>query len=314
MLLILTSKEDLTADFLIVDLVRRKLPYFRLNVEDLVPGEFLFEADNSAVLRKIVLGNKELDLSLVTAVWYRRAIHPIPPAYLSQSEKAFIAGEFRHLVMGLVLNPEILWVNPIDKVSVAENKLLQLRVARKIGFRIPKTLISSDVMKLRDFAAANAAGTICKPIFHGLFFDGVDRYSIYTRRVTPESFQSEEADIGPVLLQEEIPRKCDVRVTYIGRECFVAEVHGAPGIVDWRDPDLAVRFLPSSIGPDLDAMCRAMLDELGLIYGAFDFIETKDGELVFLEVNPTGEWAWLEDKVGFPMRNAFSELFFGAQK
>ena len=54
-----------------------------------------------------------------------------------------------------------------------------------------------------------------------------------------------------------------------------------------------------------------MLQTLGLVYGAFDFIRTPRGEDVFLEVNPTGEWAWLENSLGFPMRDAFVELFYG---
>ena len=57
-----------------------------------------------------------------------------------------------------------------------------------------------------------------------------------------------------------------------------------------------------------------MLNELGLIYGAFDFIRTPNGKLVFLEINPTGEWAWLEEKLDFPMREAFVEVFFGDMK
>jgi glutathione synthase/RimK-type ligase-like ATP-grasp enzyme len=54
-----------------------------------------------------------------------------------------------------------------------------------------------------------------------------------------------------------------------------------------------------------------MLSILNLQYGAFDFIEKPDGELVFLEINPTGEWAWLENALGYPMRSAFIELFYG---
>ncbi len=90
--------------------------------------------------------------------------------------------------MGLVLNPEITWVNPIDRVSVAEHKLYQLQIARELGFRVPRTLVSRDPLELRSFAAANRAGTICKPIFHGMFIDETSTYSVYTRRVTPESF------------------------------------------------------------------------------------------------------------------------------
>lgn len=314
MLLILTSDKDLTADFLIVELLKRQLPYFRLNAEELTRADFTFSADSEGVQRELSVGPKALDLRDVEAVWYRRAVHPSPIAALPPGERFFVTGELRHLAMGLVLNPEITWVNPIDRVSVAEHKLYQLQIARKVGFRVPRTLVSRDPLKLRSFAAANAAGTICKPIFHGMFVDETSRYSVYTRRVTPESLDADCVNICPVLLQEEIPRSADVRATFIGSRCFVADIKGDVPLIDWRDPSVLVRYSASGLNDKVQRMCRNMLEKLGLVYGAFDFVRTPEGDLVFLEVNPTGEWAWLEDRLGFPMRDAFIELFFGERE
>ena len=83
--------------------------------------------------------------------------------------------------------------------------------------------------------------------------------------------------------------------------------------MDWRDPALKVSFTPSRLPANIERLCRAMLSRLGLCYGAFDFIRTTDGRLVFLEVNPTGEWAWLEERLGFPMRNPFIKMFYGVE-
>jgi hypothetical protein len=311
MLLILTSDKDFTADFLIIELIKRKLPYFRVNAEDLAAAGFFFSLSGDTVQRKISLREKILDLNQVGAVWYRRAIHPVPDIDLSPAERAFVAGELRHLAMGLVLNPAVTWVNPIDRVSVAEHKLYQLQVARDVGFRVPRTLVSRDAAELRCFSAGNETGTICKPIFHGLFVDGPDAYSVYTRRVTPDSFDAGSVGSCAVFLQEEIARSADVRATFIGPQCFVADITGDASLVDWRDPDLAVSYSASSLGGEVEGQCRTMLDRLGLVYGAFDFLRTPEGELVFLEINPTGEWAWLEDRLGFPMRDAFIQLFYG---
>ena len=51
------------------------------------------------------------------------------------------------------------------------------------------------------------------------------------------------------------------------------------------------------------------MDDLGLSYGAFDFIEDVHGQPWFLEVNPAGEFAWLEVQLGFPIRDAFISTF-----
>ena len=311
MLLILTSDQDLTADYLIVELIRGQLPYFRLNSEEISRAELTFSLNDSGPARTISVGPRTLDLGTVAAVWYRRSIHPIPNATLTPAERYFVAGELRHLAMGLVLNPRIIWVNPLDKVSVAEHKLFQLQVARNLGLQIPRTLVSADVEKLRSFASANAAGTICKPIFHGMFFDGLSRHSVYTRRLDVETLDAPSLNACPILLQEEMPRIVDVRATFIGRHCFVADIRGDTSMIDWRDPGTVVDYAVSSLDDTTVALCRKMLAELGLVYGAFDFIRTPTGNLVFLELNPTGEWAWLEDKLSFPMRDAFIEVFFG---
>jgi hypothetical protein len=314
MLLILTSDKDLTADFLIVELINRNLPYFRLNAEELTTANYTFSLAAGRMRREISVGPRILDLDKVTAVWYRRAIQPGPIAALSPGERIFVAGELRHLAMGLVLNPDVTWVNPIDHVSVAEHKLYQLQIARQLGLRVPRTLVSRDPLELRTFAKENNAGTICKPIFHGMFFDETSAYSVYTRRVTPESIEAESVSSCPVLLQEEIPRIADVRATFIGSQCFVADIKGDSSLVDWRDPDVPVHYSKSVLSADVQRMCQAMLAKLGLKYGAFDFVRTPDDELVFLEINPTGEWAWLEDRLGFPMRDAFIQVFFGANE
>lgn len=312
MLLILTSDSDLTADFLITELIERQLPYFRINSEEWANVDFTFSINEADIQRNLTVGPRGLDLSEVRSVWYRRVVQPVPLASLQPSQRAFVAGELRHLAMGLLLNPDIIWVNPIDKVSVAEHKLYQLRVARKFGFRVPRTLASNDPDELRNFAASNSYGTICKPIFHGMFADGTARYAIYTHRVAPDSFDADSVSVCPVLLQEEIPRAADVRVTIIGTKCFVADITSDAVVVDWRAPEIQVNYTSSGIDEATHMACKAMLDSLGLLYGAFDFIRTPEGTLVFLEINPTGEWAWLEDRLGFPMREAFIEMFFGS--
>jgi glutathione synthase/RimK-type ligase-like ATP-grasp enzyme len=313
MLLIITSERDFAADFLIVELVKRGLPYFRLNAEDIASADFLFSMDGRETLSEIAVGPRKLVLSDVTAVWYRRAIHPNPTdTGLSPYERRFVAGELRHLVTALVLGARGVWVSPIDKVAIAEHKVYQLQTARVAGFVLPRTIVSRDASKLRDFASGNKIGTICKPIFHGLFFDGKSRFSAYTRRIHPDDLDDESVSVCPVLLQEEIPRDADIRATLIGPHCFVAEITSDERIIDWRDLKFDVRYAISHLSEDVQKKCRNILNRLGLLYGAFDFIRTPGGELVFLEVNPTGEWAWLEDKLGFPMRDAFIQVFFGA--
>src|ERR1700678_3882799 len=99
MLLILTSEKDLTADFLIVELINRQLPYFLLNAEELTKAQFTFGIDQRGVQREVSNGPVRLDLSKVTSVWYRRVVYPSSISSMTPGERAFVAGELRHLAM-----------------------------------------------------------------------------------------------------------------------------------------------------------------------------------------------------------------------
>ena len=48
----------------------------------------------------------------------------------------------------------------------------------------------------------------------------------------------------------------------------------------------------------------ALLGRLDLPFGAFDFAVTPDEEWVFLEINPNGQWGWIEDHTGLHITDA----------
>lgn len=313
MLLIITSESDFAADYLILRLIERNLPYVRINSEHLAQLSVSFQIKNGKCKRDFVsLNGQVTDLSEIKSVWYRRSIDPLPDVSISPAQQRFVAGELRHLWTGLVLDPTIKWVNPIEKVYVGEHKVFQLRLACQLGLLVPETLISSKADVLSEFVT-QVDGAICKPIFHGLFIDGQDRYSIYTHRVSNIHLSDQSSiDLCPVFVQEEIKRSADIRVTFIGEQCFAVRITSDdPRLIDWRIPGKKLHNTIIDLNQDVKKKCLFMMQIMGLKYAAFDFIETPSGELVFLEVNPTGEWAWLEDQLGIPMRDAFIDLFYG---
>ena len=310
MLLIITSQEDLAADYLITRLLEKELRYVRFNSERHETIESSFELSDSSVVRRIRCGSTSVDLSEITCVWYRRSIAPAPPPDLRPDQRRFAYGELTHFWTGLFIDLTPRWVNPIEKVQIAEHKLYQLRVARSVGFPIPRSIVSRQNRELTAFIK-EVGEAICKPIYHGLFVDEIARFSVYTRRVTTADFEGDDVQPCPVFLQHEIKRAADVRVTIIGNACFTVHISTkSPGYVDWRQPGLGLSYSIDKLPEKIEAQCRAMMERMSLLYGAFDFILTPDGEYVFLEVNPTGEWAWLEDRLDLPMRDAFCRLFF----
>ena len=53
------------------------------------------------------------------------------------------------------------------------------------------------------------------------------------------------------------------------------------------------------------------MTRLDLVFGAIDLVVTPDGRYVFLEVNPTGQWAWFPDHITLPIRDAIATLLNG---
>lgn len=47
--------------------------------------------------------------------------------------------------------------------------------------------------------------------------------------------------------------------------------------------------------------------KLNINYGAFDFIVDKNNEWFFLEVNPMGQWLWIEDLTGLQISDAICD-------
>ena len=61
-------------------------------------------------------------------------------------------------------------------------------------------------------------------------------------------------------------------------------------------------------------MCVDFLKRQNMLFGAFDIIVTPDGEYVFLENNPFGQYLWLEVETGLPLSEEMAHLLMGLDK
>lgn len=310
MLLIVSNKDDLAADFMITRLEELSLDYFRLDSEDAVSLNYSVNCDSSGsdvVLRGEARG---FSRAQVGAVWYRRAIYPVGLEGIADDFKRFAAQELRHLLEGLLPETDdVIWVNPIGATERAERKVRQLVLAPLYGLQIPPTIISGDSNELRAFAKHHRR-IICKPISQGLVATRSQWSSVHTWEVMADDLAEIAACGFPTLLQELVPKGVDIRLTLIGDRAFPVAIETEPGAdIDWRSSRNQLVYRPCSLPEIVIDNCKKFLAALGLVYGAFDFVQSPEGELFFLEVNPAGEWAWLELQLGLPLRDAFIHLF-----
>ncbi|RKH25253.1 hypothetical protein D7X75_30375 [Corallococcus sp. CA031C] len=117
----------------------------------------------------------------------------------------------------------------------------------------------------------------------------------------------------PAIFQEFIDARFDIRVTVVGNRVFAVRIDSQSGqsTLDWRF-DHSVAFELFELEPSIEASVLLLLRELGLTYGAIDMRQTPEGEYVFLEVNPAGQYLFAELLTGAPISEAMAqELLLG---
>jgi glutathione synthase/RimK-type ligase-like ATP-grasp enzyme len=309
-ILIVTSRPDYTADWLILELARQEVPFVRFNTEDYPTATHLQWTDGGAA--SLRLGGHVVDLADVHAVWYRRPTPPILSSDLSGGRAVWAAAESREALDGLWRTLDARWVNHPDHNRLADCKPEQLRRASELGFAVPKSLITNEPGLARDFVTDHPDGVVCKPLFSGRV-ELEDGAHLFFTTLLDQAAVADLQELGPepYLFQALVPKRYDVRVTVIGDEAFAARIDSQPHAaseVDWRRGDVAelshrVEDLPTGIAD----LCVQLVKSYGLLFGAIDLAQTADG-YVFFEINPNGQWAWLEQRTDLRLRDRLVDL------
>lgn len=230
-----------------------------------------------------------VNLASVTGVWWRR-----PQKYKIDSDvahptlKRFAFDESREAFLGALAASVKNFVNPVGHSRYATHKLIQLRKARELGISTPRTLVTNDPNDAQQFAKRN--GRVVYKTFTGCDF------GFFETRILKESAfpDLEKLRLAPVILQEEISGNLDIRATVVGNEVYSAELHleHSSHPVDGRIDRVPIKphKLPNNLQQKLITLTRSF----GLIYSAIDLRLTSNGEYVFFELNPEGQFLWVE--------------------
>jgi len=244
------------------------------------------------------------DPSVVRAIWWRRP-EPVEKWPHRPTGRDLGLAEWSAALAGVVRVAGGFWVNDPGSEEIARRKLVQLELARRVGLPVPRTLVTSDPARARDFVRACRTGAIVKSLASTL--EGG-----YTRGVSPRTrWLSARLRAGPAILQERV-RGIDLRVTIVGREVFAMSMDARAGgdpddvRVDWEKVSATAR--PVELPGDLRRRLVALLRALGLRYGAVDLRRRRGGGYAFLEVNPGGQWMHAEAATGHPIGATLARL------
>lgn len=312
MILLLTNLQDFGADYTILRMEERGVRFLRLNSEDIGRYRFVHEVRGGRVARRLRSDEGDFDLDEVTAVWLRRQIQP-NPTWVAVNHRSYAAAEWRFFLEGVTAALDARWMNAPSATFLAERKVYVLERAMRLAFSIPDTLASNDPLAAARFLESCDA-CVAKPVYQGLYAADDGCYAINTRRLDGVALSHGAIEVVPFVLQREVVRGRDLRLTFVGEVAFGAAVEwDARAEVDWRTPGAQPRFVPYEIPVELARRCRNLMADLGLLYGAIDLIESNDGKIWFLEVNPAGEFAWLEVQLGMRIRDALIDVLTDAR-
>jgi glutathione synthase/RimK-type ligase-like ATP-grasp enzyme len=239
----------------------------------------------------------------VSAVWWRRPqAFGIPPEVRDPAVRFFAMSEAATALQGMWQSSRALWVNNIQRDAAAAHKPWQLTLAKQLGLRVPETLITNDPAEARAFWAAIPGEVVYKP------FTATLQSWRETRILKPEEEKFADAvRLAPVIFQKYVAGR-DLRITAIGDRLFPAEADAESGCykVDVR-LNHGLTYRAHQLPFEIEEKLLRLMRTLGLEYGAIDMRLTPEGEYVFFEVNPAGQFLYVEMATGQKISAALAE-------
>ncbi|HUR08419.1 MAG TPA: ATP-dependent carboxylate-amine ligase [Nonomuraea sp.] len=303
--LILTEEFDLTADCVVKVLNEMAVRVFRYDTSYFPANSTLSYESAPIGWSTELIDNKydqrSVDLENVTSVWYRRPTAFRPDGSLSATHREFVMRESAHAFGGVLLGIPALWVNRPDLEARADYKPLQLRMAHQIGLLIPETLITNEPGKVRSFYDKFDGSIIYKALGSGLIEEpgGWPGGLLTTRMISLSDELLARVRYAPCIFQKYVDKAFDLRVTIIGSSITSVRIDTGPvSATDWRGQiEGEISYSGYDLPGDIADKLLTLMNLLGLEYGAVDMAVTNDLEHYFLEVNPSGQFAWLDDEV-----------------
>ena len=293
--LVITNSVDATVDYL-VGKIGQEVNFVRFNTD--------FDLNNFSAYwteRGLELGivDRILNVDDISSVWYRRPKPFTLNTTTSEIEKKHAIEEWQEAIEGILsIIPTQKWINHPLSIKGASYKIEQLNRCRKFGLNTPSSLVTSSKKDLDSFHS-NFESLIIKPISHG-YLEGnnvKEDKLLYTNSLTEDHIsQFPENNFCPTLFQERIDKEYDIRITVLDDQLVAVKLKNSSHYqVDIRRDNMTgVSYSLCQFPTELENAVIALVRSYGLRFAAIDFVKSKQGDYYFLEINPNGQWAWID--------------------
>ncbi|WP_194837982.1 hypothetical protein [Nocardia sp. XZ_19_369] len=300
--LVVSESDDLHATAMAATLrEHHALSAIHLDLRDFPRESGSFRLDRLGTARSL---SHLIGLDDVRSVWWRRP-HPCQvPGGVRATDDEFRQAECDSFIQGMLWSIPANWINDPGADRTAARKIVQLETALRAGFAVPETLITNDPDEARSFAESRPGPVIYKRT-------GTSRAEFAETRIITEADYGRLAGIraAPTTFQDYIDAECDLRVVWVDGVEWTVRIDSQAGVgrVDSR-LDTSVDFVPEHLPASVSKSLATLMGALGLSFGVLDIRLGLDGEYYFLEVNPQGQFAYLEIKTGLPIFRSLANL------
>jgi glutathione synthase/RimK-type ligase-like ATP-grasp enzyme len=323
-ILIITEEYDSHVDDMLLLLREMGQEPARVHTADLPQHTGLsLSYDGASWKNTLQTRTRTIPLEEVRSIWWRRPAAIQLPETLTLDEEAFVRSEVTQAFTGMweMLEHTCYWVSFPANIRKASHKISQLELATRLGLQVPHTLVSTDPDGVRTFYEACHRQMIYKTLGNpqptslriGSSMAEQRKYSlehpedencsrfIYTTLLREQDLALlDTIRLAPGFFQEYIPKRVELRVTVIGNEIFTAELHSQvheQTRYDWRHYEVEVPMHEHQLPVEVAEQCLALTKAYGLSFSTSDLIVTPEGRYVFLEMNPNGQFLWVQDRV-----------------
>lgn len=317
MLLVLSNSKDQTADYLCEKIEEESIKYVRIDTDKIANKASLFSLTYDDNGPRIIIGKQTIRPQDINIIWYRRP-EPIKIEFseTDSSITKFIAGEWAAAIDGFLSHiPQKLWVNYPSNCMIASYKPEQLSRAKSFGLSVPKTLITLNYEEANAFFQKCNSKIIAKPLCSGY----IERKSpeidsvIYTNVVNEITLDDVSVFHNcPTFFQEMVPKIFDVRIIILDYHLHAVKMstEGKESSIDIRYNNMDnVVYSNIRIPNNVKKSLVSLIKSYGLRFAAIDMAVTEDNKWFFFEINPNGQWAWLDIVGEAKIHKMFIDVF-----
>ena len=307
-LLVITHQKAYECDTLIDGLNSEEIPFLRYNLDLDTPSKIAFEFGDKLKFY-LECDDKKVDASKIEMAYFHQTL---PERLYQDNKNQAITSIRRAINIQMLFSLESLlsakWLNKPSAVQKASNKISQLKIAMDLDLAIPKTLISNNPKSIRTFTknSKNIIKNIASPKY---FLDSTeeDYFEAETVEFDKQWLNNPEAlSFSPLIYQAKVKKKRELRIVVLGKEIFAAECEADTAFLDYRvREDLVEKMKPCELPEQISRKLIKMLEIYDLQYGSFDMLVDEKDNFLFLELNPTGAFGWIDKSYGGQIYKAF---------